>query len=83
MRRALWPDEDADELAREAEKFSADGKALGLAAVLLSESANGELTGLVEIGLREYADGCSSSPFPTSKAGTSFRRRVAPVSGAR
>ena len=64
MRRALWPDEDADELAREAEKFSADGKALGLAAVLVSESAHGELTGFVEIGLRDYADGCSSSPVP-------------------
>jgi aminoglycoside 6'-N-acetyltransferase I len=64
MRRALWPDENAGELAREALKFSRSGKALGLAAVLVSEGAAGELTGFVEIGLRDYVDGCSSSPVP-------------------
>ena len=64
MRRALWPDENAGELAREAAKFSRSGKALGLAAVLVSENASGELTGFVEIGLRDYVDGCSSSPVP-------------------
>lgn len=64
MRRSLWPDEDAGDLAREASKFVRDGAALGLAAVLVSEDPEGGLTGFVEIGLRDYADGCSSSPVP-------------------
>ncbi len=64
MRRALWPDENPGELAEEAEKFVQTGEALGLAAVLVSESAVRELTGFVEIGLRDYVDGCSSSPVP-------------------
>jgi aminoglycoside 6'-N-acetyltransferase I len=64
MRRALWPGENAGELAREAAKFSRSAEAVGLAAVLVSESASGELTGFVEIGLRGYVDGCSSSPVP-------------------
>ena len=64
MRRDLWPDEDKTDLAKEAEKFVRDGKALGLAAVLTSEDENGALTGFVEIGLRDYVDGCDSSPVP-------------------
>jgi aminoglycoside 6'-N-acetyltransferase I len=64
MRRDLWPDEDAAELAMEAQKFVRDGRALGLAAVLCFEDQNGALTGFVEIGLRDYVDGCDSSPVP-------------------
>jgi aminoglycoside 6'-N-acetyltransferase I len=64
MRCDLWPDEDAAELAAEAQKFARNGKALGLATVLVSEGTNGELTGFVEIGLRDYVDGCESSPVP-------------------
>ena len=64
MRRALWPDENAGELAREAAKFSRTGEAFGLAAVLVSETATGQPTGFVEIGLRAYVDGCASSPVP-------------------
>ena len=64
MRSDLWPDEDAAELAAEAQKFARNGKALGLATVLVSEGANGSLTGFVEIGLRDYVDGCNSSPVP-------------------
>ena len=64
MRRDLWPDEDAAALATEAEKFVRDGKTLGLAAVLVSEDQNGAQTGFVEIGLRDYVDGCDSSPVP-------------------
>jgi aminoglycoside 6'-N-acetyltransferase I len=64
MRRALWPDEDAGELAGEATKFLATGKALTLAAVFVSGGGEGRLSGFVEVGLREYADGCSGSPVP-------------------
>jgi aminoglycoside 6'-N-acetyltransferase I len=64
MRRDLWPDEDAADLATDAGKFVHDGKALGLAAVLVSEGDVGVLTGFVEIGLRDYVDGCDSSPVP-------------------
>ena len=62
MRRGLWPDEDADELASEAQKFIRSGRALGLEAVLVCESADGRLAGFVEIGVRNYAEGCTSSP---------------------
>jgi hypothetical protein len=52
MRRALWPSEDAAELADEAAKFVAVGKALTLAAVFVSEDGEGRLSGFVEVGLR-------------------------------
>ena len=64
MRRDLWPDEDSDQLASEADKFIRNGKAVGLEAVLVSESTAGSATGFVEIGLRDYADGCAGSPVP-------------------
>jgi aminoglycoside 6'-N-acetyltransferase I len=64
MRCALWPGEDAAELAGEAAKFLEAGKALTLAAVFVSDSGEGRLSGFVEVGLREFADGCSSSPVP-------------------
>ena len=64
MRRDLWPDEDASDLAAEAAKFIGRGSALGLAAVLVSEGTDGAPTGFVEIGLRDYVDGCASSPVP-------------------
>jgi len=64
MRRALWPDEDATELAGEAAKFLSAGTALTLVAVFVSDSGEGHLSGFVEVGLREYADGCSNSPVP-------------------
>jgi aminoglycoside 6'-N-acetyltransferase I len=64
MRRGLWPDEDADELAAEARRFVETGKAFGLAAVFVSESEGSEPTGFVEIGLRDYVDGCTGSPAP-------------------
>jgi aminoglycoside 6'-N-acetyltransferase I len=62
MRRGLWPDEDADELASEAAEFIRNGRAFTLDAVLVSEDAHGRLTGFVEIGVRDYAEGCTSSP---------------------
>ena len=64
MRSDLWPDADAADLATEAQKFASEGKAVGLAAVLVSEGADREVTGFVEIGLRDYADGCDGSPVP-------------------
>lgn len=64
MRSDLWPDEDAAALATEAEKFASEGKGIGLVAVLVSEGDDGVLIGFVEIGLRDYVDGCDSSPVP-------------------
>ena len=64
MRRNLWPDENAADLATEAQKFVRDGKSLGLSAVLVSEGGDGRPIGFVEIGLRDYVDGCDSSPVP-------------------
>jgi len=63
MRERLWPDEDPAELAREAASFMETGTAFGLVEVLVSHDADGP-TGFIELNLRNYADGCSSSPVP-------------------
>jgi aminoglycoside 6'-N-acetyltransferase I len=64
MRCALLPDEDSNELAEEAAAFLRDGRGRGAEAVLVSQAADGEVTGYVEIGLRIYAEGCRGSPVP-------------------
>ncbi len=58
MRVALWPDSAADppELLRDYEGASPTH------AVLVAERASNGLCGFVELSLREYADGCDSSP---------------------
>ena len=66
MRAALWPEEDAEELAHETLAHFA-GRELG-AAVFVAEAADGRLTGFLELGLRPYAEGCRSSPVPFVEA---------------
>jgi aminoglycoside 6'-N-acetyltransferase I len=62
MRKALWPGADADELRAEAAAFF-DGRDPLLNAVWFCEDA-GLPVGMLELSLRPYADGCSSSPVP-------------------
>lgn len=64
MRSALWPDDDAVSLRREAGRFLAGESVTGLDAVLVAECADGRLVGFVELGLRPYVDGCEGSPVP-------------------
>ncbi|MEZ6022327.1 MAG: hypothetical protein R3C16_02690 [Hyphomonadaceae bacterium] len=61
MRVALWPEEDADELTHETlAHFSPAGKPAE-EAVFVAEDAKGKLIGMLELGLRPYAEGRLSS----------------------
>jgi aminoglycoside 6'-N-acetyltransferase I len=63
-RIALWPDEDAQELAQEAEQFFVESLP-GLEAVLIAEDRDRPdegIAGFVELSRRVYAEGCTSSP---------------------
>lgn len=62
MRAALWPDEDADLLAHETLTHFG-GKELG-AVIFVAEHVDNRLIGFLELGLRPYAEGCTSSPVP-------------------
>lgn len=62
MRAALWPNEDADQLAHET-LLHFSGKPVANA-VLVCEDQSGELCGFLELSLRSHAEGCSSSPVP-------------------
>jgi len=68
MRCALHRDEDPEELAAEAEDFMRGEPVLGIEAVLVCELGEGRIAGFVEIGLRNYAEGCTSSPVPYVEA---------------
>lgn len=62
MRAALWPDEDAAELAHETVKHFAGLRAAE--EIFVAEDVNGRLLGFLELSLRPYAEGCASSPAP-------------------
>jgi aminoglycoside 6'-N-acetyltransferase I len=65
MRAALWPDEDMAALRAEAEAFFSDDTSPNrLHAVFLCEDRNARPLGMLELSLRSYAEGCSSSPVP-------------------
>jgi len=66
MRRALWPDADAPELRVEAEAFLA--AASPLEAVLVGEDSAGEPSGMIELSVRSYAEGCRTAPVPYIEA---------------
>jgi aminoglycoside 6'-N-acetyltransferase I len=57
MRHALWPEASADELRAEAPVMLADAAQ----PVFVAES-DGKLLGFAEARLRDYAEGCASSP---------------------
>lgn len=64
MRAALWPDAQETELREEALLFL-KGEAEG--AVFVAE-LSGEVVGFIEISLRSYVEGCTSSPVPHVEA---------------
>lgn len=58
MRAALWPDEDIEDLREEIQELLADEDS----AVYVATRVDGGLCGFIEVGLRDYAEGCDSSP---------------------
>ena len=58
MRLLLWPDEKADDLSKDMDSLLDDP----LTPVFVADRSNGELGGLLEAGMRKYAEGCESSP---------------------
>ncbi len=62
MRRALWPEADPEELARECAAFFVRPEMIH--AVFVAEDGRGDLVGFVELSLRSHAEGCRSSPVP-------------------
>ena len=61
MRMALWPG-PAGEHRAEIEGYFAGGGLLR--AVFVCDGASGQLAGFLELSLRNYAEGCRSSPVP-------------------
>ncbi len=59
MRTALWP-RGASEHPREIEAYLASS--VDKSAVFVAENPEGGLSGLLEAGVRDYADGCSTLP---------------------
>jgi len=59
LRCELWPDASTDEHAAEAAEVLA-GNAPGIMPleILVAETAQGEIAGFIEVGLRSHADGC-------------------------
>ncbi len=57
LRRALWPDQDPDELQREMEEIRADSEGQP---VFVAEGPDGRLCGLLEVSIRSSAPGCTS-----------------------
>lgn len=62
MRADLWPEEDADRLAHET-LMHFSGAPLA-EAVFICEGKDSAAVGFLELGLRPYAEGCSSNPVP-------------------
>jgi aminoglycoside 6'-N-acetyltransferase I len=58
MRQGLWPEAPLDYLSLDLDKLLADENS----AVFLASNADGKLVAFVEVGLREYAEGCETSP---------------------
>lgn len=58
QRAQLWPTQSAAEHAVEAVQWMMDSSTDALVAV----TPNGSVVGFVEVGLRNYAEGCESSP---------------------
>ncbi len=65
MRAALWPEESADDLVSQVDRFlgGAAPDACFLDAVFVSEGSGGRLAGFIELFVRNYAEGCAG-PTP-------------------
>ena len=59
MRAQLWPDEDADELARETRTM---GELNPPCTAFVAEDESGAMIGFIEVGLRSYAEGGPAGP---------------------
>jgi aminoglycoside 6'-N-acetyltransferase I len=59
LRQRLWPDFSAEELTREQQEILADSERNR---VLVAAAPGGELVGFVEVSLRDWAEGCVTSP---------------------
>jgi aminoglycoside 6'-N-acetyltransferase I len=59
MRTALWPETDEEQHRKEMAMMLSDA---GRYAVFVCEDPQGLLIGFVEVSLREWAEGCLSSP---------------------
>lgn len=62
LRIALWPEEDAAELAMEAAGHFGSREVARL--VLVCEETSGRVVGMIEVDLRSTAEGCLTSPVP-------------------
>lgn len=60
LRVALWPDEDAALLAEDIDNHFAGRQSMRQHVLLCEES--GEITGMIELSERDYAEGCETSP---------------------
>lgn len=58
MRQCLWPDAPMDYLGRDLDRILADPRR----AVFLAAHADGGVSAFIEVSLRDYAEGCESSP---------------------
>jgi aminoglycoside 6'-N-acetyltransferase I len=62
LRQALWPESCEAEHREEIDRFFAGVPSYGLRAVLMAEDDRGRVVGFAELSLRQYAEGCRSSP---------------------
>lgn len=58
MRQGLWPEAPADYLSLDLDRLLNDARS----AVFLAADSRGELVAFIEVGLRDYAEGCETSP---------------------
>ena len=65
LMHALFPDA-GDELESEVDAYMSGG--VGLAIIFVAERSSGGLGGFIEVGTRNYAEGCASSPVPFVEA---------------
>lgn len=63
MRARLWPHADAAELRHEADEFVDAGAASLIAAAFVAEEG-AAARGFIELSLRPFSEGCTSSPVP-------------------
>ena len=58
MRQGLWPEAPLDYLSLDLDELLADDDS----AVFVASNADGRLIAFIEVGLRDYAEGCETSP---------------------
>jgi aminoglycoside 6'-N-acetyltransferase I len=58
MRQCLWPEAPADYLSLDLDELLADEDS----AIFVASNEHGQLVAFIEAGLRDYAEGCETSP---------------------